>query len=210
MNPSILQNLCNIFIVIGVIITGLAGFGNFYFGKKIAELKDRKTAEEKVELNSKIESLLKGNEELKTSLEPFKDIAKEKFPNENVQNALNRLSEELHSLNKKTEKTAFKIESSEKSKTPSGEYETKIILKPIGENIIPIFTVVAKTQNSAIIKEFKIDGPTIPMISYNTTADDRTAQKREFQAIRPGEVTVTIITDKDPGRMQIAIDPISE
>ncbi|MFH1642846.1 MAG: hypothetical protein ABIC04_08175 [Nanoarchaeota archaeon] len=133
-----LQTVCNIIIVVGIFATGLAGFGNYYFGKKITELKDQKSIEEEKNLNTKIETLLKGNEKLKSELAPFKKIAEEKFPNESIQAALNKLSEELHNINQKTAKTVFKIERANKQQLPSGEFETKIQLKPMGTNVIPL------------------------------------------------------------------------
>lgn len=210
MNLNVLQTLqtwCNIFIFLGVFITAIAGFGNFYCGKKINEKKDQVALEEKKDLNRKIESLLKGNDELKVELQPFKDIAKEKFPNEDVRAALNRLGEELHSINKKTEKTIFKIQNFTKNNMPSGEREIKILLEPIGENVIPIFTITIKTQNNAVIKKFETKGPTIPAMSYDRTSKDQTTMSKEFRTMRPGEVSITIITDKDPGQLAIGIDP---
>jgi hypothetical protein len=203
-----LQTWFNIFIAIGIFITATAGLGNFYCGKKITDKKDQNTVEEKAKLDKKIESLLKGNDELKSELQPFKDIAKEKFPNENIQAALNRLSEDLYDINAKTEKTVFEIESSNTKTAPSGEFETNIQLKPRGENIIPIFSIAIKTQNNAIIKKFEVTGPTIPMMSYDRTSEDRTAISKEFRTMRPGEIRVTIITDKDPGRMSVGIEPL--
>ncbi|PIQ88960.1 MAG: hypothetical protein COV72_05650 [Candidatus Omnitrophica bacterium CG11_big_fil_rev_8_21_14_0_20_42_13] len=211
MNLSTLQAFqiwCNIFMLSGVIITAAAGFGNFYFGKKITEQKDQKVIEEKKELNIKIESLLKGGDELKLELQPFKDIAKERFPNEDIRNALNRLSEELHNINKQTEKTVFEIKNFSKNNMPSGECETKIQLMTRGENVIPLFSIAVKTQNEAIIKTFEVHGPTIPKMSYDQATKDLTGMRKEFRIMPPGDVTVTIITDKDPGNLDVYIDPL--
>ena len=38
MNPTTSQNICQVFILIGVIISGLATYGSFYYGKEVDKL----------------------------------------------------------------------------------------------------------------------------------------------------------------------------
>ena len=39
MKPEFLQNLSNVFIFIGIMISALAGYGTYYFGKKVDTVK---------------------------------------------------------------------------------------------------------------------------------------------------------------------------
>lgn len=210
MNPSTLQTWCSIAIFIGVVIAGLGGLGQYYFGKKVTEEKDRSVTIKEKDLNIKIESLLKGNEDLQNRLEPFMNIAQAKFPDENTQTALKRLSEEINSLGEQTKKTVFEIESSNKEIMPDGTYEINLKLNPIGKNVIPIFSITCKTENGAIINKFEVIGPTIPGMSFDRTSKDRTMIRKEYRTLYPGEIIVKIVTDKDPGRIAISIDPLKE
>lgn len=46
MNPSLLQNICQIIIVVGILLTALGGYGSYHFGK---EIENKKSAQEQIE-----------------------------------------------------------------------------------------------------------------------------------------------------------------
>jgi hypothetical protein len=44
-------------------------------------------------------------------------------------------------------------------------------------------------------------------MSYDRTAKDGSAIRKEYREMYPGEVIVAITTESDPGRLDINIDP---
>ena len=95
MKPEFLQNLSNILILIGVICTGLGGFGSYYFGKKSDKRKEERSEANYSIQTEKIDSLLKGNEELKNQLSPFLVQARKLYPNESDSTALKKLKQDI-------------------------------------------------------------------------------------------------------------------
>jgi len=210
MNPSALQTLSSIAIFVGVVIAGLGGLGQYYFGHKLAENKDAAAAVKEKELNVSIESLLKGNKDLQDRLDPFLEIAQAKFPDADTQTALKRLSDEIDKLETHTRITAFVSDGNSREIMPDGTYVFNLKLNPVGKNIIPIFSISCKTEGGAVIKSFDVKGPTLPGMSFDKTSEDRTFIQKEYRSMYPGEVNVRIVTDKDPGRLNISIDPLQK
>jgi hypothetical protein len=91
MRPELYQNISNILIMIGIVITAVGGYGSYYFGKKGDEQKDELNQRNTIELNTKIENLISGNDTLIKELQPFKEFAKSLYPNENEDKALDKL-----------------------------------------------------------------------------------------------------------------------
>ncbi len=91
------QNLSNLFILIGVLLTALGGYGSYHFGKKSDKQKENSNEVVSQQLTGKVDSLLKGNSELKEQLLPFQEFAKNLYPSETNEKALKKLQEELQS-----------------------------------------------------------------------------------------------------------------
>jgi hypothetical protein len=58
MNPGTLQTVCQIFFAVGIIVTGLAGFGSYYYGKKATAIENRKLQENQQKAISKLDELI--------------------------------------------------------------------------------------------------------------------------------------------------------
>lgn len=127
MRPEILQNISNIVIVVGIILTALGGYGAYYFGNKSDIEKDRQTQVDKDSLNLKIETLLDGNESLIKDIEPFKEYAKRLYPNESEQKALDNFKNDLDKLKQdvKKEKETIRGLSAVLKVTFSGDWDEK-------------------------------------------------------------------------------------
>lgn len=95
MDFSSLQNLSQVLILIGIVITGLGGFGSYYFGKRNDGLKDKQTEQE-------INAAKEDRQELKEMLEPFIEYARVKYPENSDSTALSSLAEELKDLGQET------------------------------------------------------------------------------------------------------------
>jgi tetratricopeptide (TPR) repeat protein len=102
MNPSTLQTISQIGVVVGIILTGLGGFGAYYYGKVLDEQKDKAGSTKEQQLRADISKLLTGNELLQGRLEPFEKLAKQLHPSLDQEDALGKLHEELAHLDQRT------------------------------------------------------------------------------------------------------------
>lgn len=162
-----------------------------------------------------LDILIDGNKRLEEMLEPFEVIAEQRYPNVTSDAALKQLQSDLSALNtrtvvleEKTVTTVFRIAESFKRELQDGTHEIKLVLQPIGKNAIPIFTITCQTENEATITRFDVQGPTVPPFSDDSFNDNHTVWQKRFRSIRAGQVTVTILTDKDPGKARITIEPL--
>lgn len=144
MNYDLWISISNYVIAGGIILTALGGFGNFKFTKLSSNLKDQKNTTEKIELNSRIDSLLTNQGKLSEQLDPFVEYAKELYPNKNLEEALTQLRSDIKNQNIKIEDLESdlgnakeeihkppKLEFIEhKITTENGQVKVLIILKP--------------------------------------------------------------------------------
>ena len=104
MRPEIFQNISNIIIVVGIILTALGSYGAYYFGDKVNNEKEKLNQVDKDSLNIKIETLLYGNQSLMKDIEPFKEYARRLYPEESEQRALDNLKNDLDKLKQDVKK----------------------------------------------------------------------------------------------------------
>lgn len=150
--------------------------------------------------------------------ELLNDIAQRVYPDLPSSEALEKLKFDISNIESRTEvleqetqKTVFHISNYSQKMLADGTFETKFKLIPNGNNVIPMLTIAWQTENNAVIMEYKVEGQTLPGISYPLPSEDKTAHSIEYQgSMRPGIVNVTIITDKNPGQINITIDPSQE
>lgn len=102
MNIESFQTWSQIAIAIGIILTALGGFGSYYFGKAVDQKKNSAAQTELDKLQSNIDELLEGNNELKEKLTPFEELAKKAHPGIDVEEALSRLRNNLIRVESKT------------------------------------------------------------------------------------------------------------
>jgi hypothetical protein len=203
------QTLSAVAVLVGVLITGLGGFGQYYFSKKIEQQKDSLSQKNEFVLNNKIDELLKGNELLKERIKPFEEIAEAKYPTENINIALEKLKNDMSKIEKEYQKTFFEISSKTVQPQQDGSVKYNFTLNPIGNNVIPILTILCKTKNGTPIKVFNVSGKTLPIMSSDSRSKDNSAYKRAFREMYPEKVSVEIITEKPDG-LDIEIAPLKE
>jgi hypothetical protein len=58
MNPGTLQTGCQIIMLFGAIVIAIAGYGNHYYGKKVAAIQNTKQQENQQATNSKLDKIL--------------------------------------------------------------------------------------------------------------------------------------------------------
>ncbi len=73
MYPGTLQTVCQIIFAVGIIVTGLAGFGSYHYGKKASEVENKKQQEKQQTIISKLDELLEsaGNDNKTKLLEKY-------------------------------------------------------------------------------------------------------------------------------------------
>jgi len=207
MSYSTLQTISTIVIFAGAVMAGLGGLGQYYFGRQIDKEKDEIRIANENRLNTKVDILLKGNDELKETIKPFEELARQRFPGEDVNTALDNLTKDIARLEKEHQKTYFTVKVLIDEPQSDGSRKYKFKLTPVGHNIIPIFAIQCDTQNKTKITKFEVASRTLPAMSYDRTAKDKSAFRKEYREMYPSEVIVEITTEKDPGKLNINIDP---
>lgn len=102
MRAETIQLVYNILIILGVFLTGIGGFGSYYYGKKVEKNISAEAEKKENILNLKIDSLIYDNKEIINKLTPFENLAKKMFPNEEADVALSKLQTELEHLKART------------------------------------------------------------------------------------------------------------
>jgi hypothetical protein len=85
-------------VVVGIILTGLGGFGAYYYGKLVDTDRERASADRETELRSGMGKLLEGNDALQKRLEPFEQLARELHPSLGRDEALKKLRDDLDAV----------------------------------------------------------------------------------------------------------------
>ncbi len=192
---------CLVVILICVSITALGNFGKTYYNNKNAAIKENNNQQIQKELLNRIDTL-------NLLLKPFVDLAIRKFPNEREAIALEKLHKDIEYIDKRTKITIFKFVSNYRKSIEDNKYETVYLLKPEGTNLIPYFFVGCITKNGAKINNLFVKGITLPMSYVEGANKDSTKAYRKYQtSFPPCDIEITIITDRDPGRMDIKIEP---
>jgi hypothetical protein len=129
MNPSTLVIWSQVTIFAGAVLMACGGFGAFHFSKKVDLQNEAKAQAKEDSLNKKIESLIagnkqlqSGNDELKSTLEPFKAYAVNRFPDADVGTSLKKLEDELKRIDVLTTPTAYKVSSYVEIPLPDGKF----------------------------------------------------------------------------------------
>jgi len=102
-SPESLQTVSQIAVLVGAVLAALGAFGSAYFGKQADRAKSTRNQAEQAQLHTQIDSLVSGNEKLREQLQPFVEIAKQKFPALGPEEALDKVKESLAQLEKKTD-----------------------------------------------------------------------------------------------------------
>lgn len=192
---------------LGALLTAAGGFGAFHFSRKVEAEKDRTNSDQQSVLNRQISELLEGNASLKSSLEPFKAFAKDRFPEADVTTALKRLEDELSRIDALTKPTVMKVESSFQHATAEGKHEAIIRLLPIGSTVIPILTIGARANDGTPIEAINVTGPTVPIMS--TDYDSPVGRMKEFRTVSPGPITVSVVLPRKPDFLHFDITPLA-
>lgn len=217
MSPNTGLLFSQIAIVAGAILAALGGFGAFHFRGKVDAEKSATNTSQQAALNQKIESLLTGNQQLRTgndelkqALAPFKQYALDRFPNADVGTALKKLEAELQRIDAITKPTVFKVTSTKEETSTDGKHVYVIELNPIGSVVVPILTVIAQTNDGTRIESINVTGPTVPVMATTGSSEGGDAQKVEYRTVSPGPILIRITTAKIPGSIRFDITPLSE
>jgi len=89
-----IQTLCQVTIFLGIVLTALAGFGNYWFGGKISAGKEKLHREDMDKLHSQ--------------LQPFADIAVSAYPGVETKEALEQLAKEIETTRSLATRNVYK------------------------------------------------------------------------------------------------------
>ncbi len=119
MSPQTLLTASHIFVLIGVLIAGLGGFGTYHYGKKVDDEKSREMAANEQTLSAQITDLT-------SQMASFEEIATSLYPNLTKDKAIEKLKTDFEQLQEEVqaEKDTLRSLSSRLIVTFSGEWDS--------------------------------------------------------------------------------------
>jgi hypothetical protein len=97
------QNISNIVIAVGVVLTALGGYGSYYFGKRLEAEKDAEAKGKEQRLVAQVDNITASAKTLEAKLGPFEKLATTMYPNLKLEAALEKLRQDTADLRRKTE-----------------------------------------------------------------------------------------------------------
>ena len=115
----------NLITIIGLVLIGLGTYFTIFGQGKKNDQQNKILREQNEENSDALAKASKERTELKETLEPFVDYAREKFPDENINTALEKLGNELQNIRKDVNNlTPFVLDDQFKNSL-SNSYNTK-------------------------------------------------------------------------------------
>jgi len=121
---------------------------------------------------------------------------------------ISELQAEINSLKKEFRPTKLMVDSNSVKQLDNGKYEYIINLKPIGNNVIPLFKIFCKVDPGTIIESVNAKGNTIPPIYMGSSNDSKTYVGNTYNNVAPSEIEVRIITNRKPESIAFYINPL--
>ncbi|GAF85541.1 unnamed protein product [marine sediment metagenome] len=110
-----------------------------------------------------------------------------------------RLKKEINKLSEEIKQTVFVLKESNVEKLDNGNFELTFILSPKGNKIIQIFSIQVEAKEGTQIENFDVKGNTLPNY-YEGTANKGTIVARTYKTMMPSEISVKMITTKNPNK----------
>jgi len=179
MNPQTLLTTSHIIILIGVVLTGLGGFGTYHFGKKVDEVKESDAAR----LNAQIKAL-------STQLDSFEDIALKLYPNLSRDEAIEKLKINYEQLQKEIDlhKSTLRNFSSSLKLIFSGKWNDKPypvqLFSPVNDQYYVEISNANQTIKFYASEVYKF-----------TTLDDKRAEFQSLQEVKAGSYPLGQLTN---------------
>jgi hypothetical protein len=149
MNPESFQTACQVVTLVSAVIVALGAFGNAYFGNRAERVKAERNQNEQTQLRHKIDDLAKGNEGLLLQLQPFVEIARERYPGLGTDKGLEQIQASLRHLEQRTTELAASVQPRQLSEEQiaalvrrlSGVTKAKVhIIRPSGDQEVARLT----------------------------------------------------------------------
>lgn len=153
MKYEIMQGISQIIVVIGIILTGIGGFGAYYYGKKTDNVKETQNIIKEKELNSKIDTLVVSNQILNEQLKPIDELIKKYYPDEDKREAIERITSEIEKIKKKTQQIETKIQ--DRHLTTQQKNELLKNLTNFKSHKIHITTIMGDSESFQFASEIK-------------------------------------------------------
>jgi len=167
-----------------------------------------------------INDLLKSNAKQEEMLKPFLEKAKTRYPNESEVESLKKLQSDLKKVEQKAEKAEKKAVIIEKyialleektrdtvfisselnqiGRTSDGKYQTTNRLIPVGDRVIPIFSVRCESENKSKIIKMKVIGKGLPSQSDFAKSKHGRFVFQKWRQVEPTNIEIIVITDNQP------------
>ena len=103
MTLQVLQTVSHYLMLFGALLLAAGTFGAYHFGQKVDAVNRHEATKREDALQTSVEEVLAGNQELQRQLEPFLELATTRYPEEELTEALQSLASDLDELRKRTD-----------------------------------------------------------------------------------------------------------
>lgn len=103
MNYETFQTVSHFFLLAGMIIAALGGFGGYYFEKKANYIRAQAALKQEVILKEKIDTLLEESKETQKLLMPFEELARTRYPDKEIKEGLEALTKDIDEVSARTQ-----------------------------------------------------------------------------------------------------------
>lgn len=105
-----LRNASNVVLIVGLFLAALGTFGVNFFRAKLEKQRETRQAEREGQrearealLGSQVDELVAGNKRLEAAIQPFAELATQRFPGVSQEEALSRLREDIEAVRRRAE-----------------------------------------------------------------------------------------------------------
>lgn len=153
MSPQALQTGSQIAILVGIVVTGVGGYGAYHFGKVIEGQRESDEEKRETKLRSDIDRLLSINESLQQTIEPFEVLARELHPTLSPDEALDKLRDDLRVVEQRA--AALEQRVAPLNLSPQQQQLIRQLLHKVPPRFIDITSVAGNTEAFELAGQLK-------------------------------------------------------
>lgn len=127
---------------------------------------------------------------------------------ETLETNLANSTDEIAALKEDTRATFFRASPTKKERRSDGNFLQSFRLEPVGENIIPIFTIEVTSEEPRKILSLVVKGATLPLIAEGNHSKNGTSAFKRYRSVAPGQIDVEILVSPTNSDVAVTVFPL--